>query len=212
MTVTTPELDSSVQTVNGFCADLVADSDASSFALEDLRRRIDEHRESHDDPDRAFTALSVACGYTTRRGQPDPHGDLALGEWIPGWIDIEHDSMLTCPPPLDRVNSTIQDRWAELAQETALHPLLRARLADLLSTLGHGNASEFEQIAVHAYLETLADPAIDERERMTALRRLAHLSDELQDPRLPQIVAANLPASCARRGSRGIDDGTLAAA
>lgn len=177
-----------------------------------LRRRIDEHRESHDDPDRVLLALSVACGYTTRSRRPGMHADLALGDWVPEWIDVEHDNMHVYPPPLSRVDSTIRDRWAELAHETALHPLVRARIADLLSALGHSTACEFEQIAVLGYLESLADPAIDERERMTAFKRLAHLCDELQDPRLLRIVEHTQSASGALRDGRVAADTTPSAA
>ena len=84
MADTTTELGSCVQTVNGFCADLVEDSEASSFALDDLRARIDEHRYSLDDPGRVFMAVTVACGYVTCSTQPGSHADLAFGEWVPG--------------------------------------------------------------------------------------------------------------------------------
>lgn len=211
MTEAIADLDSCVRAVNGFCADLDC-SPETSLALDDLRRRIDEHRESHDDPDRVFAALSVACGYTTRTGQLASHGDLAFGEWVPGWIDVEPDSVPVCPPPLGCVDGVIRGRWAVLALEAALHPLVRERLADLLSALGQDSSCEFGRVAVRGCFEALSDPAIDEGERITALGRLAHLCDGLQDSRLMRIVEHHQPPFGARRGAHSADGEPLVAA
>ncbi len=96
--------------------------------------------------------------------------------------------MLVCPPPLGRVDNSIRDAWAQLACEDGLHPLVRARIADLLSTLGYHSSYESGQIAVQGYLEAIADPAIHERERMVALKRVALLCYEIRDPSLLRIV------------------------
>ena len=187
MTEKTSEFASYAQTVNKFCAELAGTPPAEPFSLYRLRRRIEKHSETHGGPDRVLVALAVACRYGTI-GVDEPNGAMAVGGWVPSFTHFEYDSMLVCPPPLDRVDDMLPCIWEDLVAEDGLHPLVRARLADLLSVLGHGDRFEFARIAVCGYLAAVADVATEDLERMVALKRIAYLCSGLDNACLLRIV------------------------
>ena len=80
------------------------------------------------------------------------------------------------------------DVWVEYAQKPALHPLLRARLADLLWVRKHEQQHRWHEIAVRAYIDLVDHPKVESLERANGVIRAVNLSRESRQTSLEQTA------------------------
>ena len=178
------EFASYVQTVNALCAELENGGDGWQLSTFCVRRRLEIRDEEGPDDEGVCLALATACGYETLLNHPNPDLELACGEFVPSLVDFDTDGMSVFPCPLSRVTERTLRIWRGCAVEDDLHPIVRARLADLLSARDSGDTTRWAYIALFAYLEVAATPAVTNHERAVALMRAITLCTELRDLRL----------------------------
>lgn len=171
MTENTHPYGEHVRTVNGICDDLAADPDTSPLSLSDIKGRIEDHYKSHDDPDQVFEALTAACGYDAVHTHPNPCMGLALGGFVPGQLKSGPDGISAWPVPLDCVADPMFRIWAALGADESLHPLVRARVADLVCTREPEQFGPLAGIAVLTYMKIAATAEIAGADRACAIVR-----------------------------------------
>ena len=82
-----------------------------------------------------WRALSCACNYHMGDGGP-----FACGPYSPMFVFPKGgDQYSVFPVPLEQVETDVLNIWAVHANDKALHPIPRARLADLLWVRRHGD-------------------------------------------------------------------------
>ena len=180
----TSEFASYVQPVNELCAELENGGDGWQLSTFCVRRRLEMRYEDDFDDEGVCLALATACGYETLLSHPNPDLELVCGEFVPSLVDFDTDGMSVFPCPLSRVAERTLRIWRGCAVEEALHPIVRARLGDLLSVRDSGDTTRWAYIALFAYLEVAATPAVTNHERAVALMRAITLCTELRDLRL----------------------------
>ena len=170
-----------IDVTNQLCSEMVAasaDSD-SQCRISKLGNRLQAlAKESPDDE--TWRALSNACNYHTNGSGP-----LAHGPYAPMFVFPEGEHHVSVfPTPLDRVEPDILDVWVECANDDTLHPMPRARLADLLWVRKHGNRGKWINVAVDAYTTCAAIPEVHIVERGNMLARAVAICEESnnQDP------------------------------
>ena len=143
-------------------------------------RLQDLAKESPDDE--TWRALSYACNYVMNGlGR-----DFAYGPYGPRCVFLEGEQTVSVfPAPLGRVESDMLDVWASCANDEALHPIPRARLADLLWVRKHGDTGKWINVAVDGYMAGAAMLEVHIVERGKMLARAVAICQESnnQDPR-----------------------------
>lgn len=162
-----------VEIVADECARLDHKQDGS-FMIHSVYDRL--HALSKDRPDDAMLrALTHACGYhMDLEARDDP---FACGAFGPMWVIPQGDGVSVFPVPLDDVDADVLDLWSALASEDAMHPIVRARLADLLWTRRHRGPGPWFRVAVPAYLD-VANTNVHIVERSDGLGRAADICCE----------------------------------
>ncbi len=146
---------------------------------------------AREDPqDARLRALVDGCAYClTSPGR----GDIGVEGPFAPMITMPDDTSGTVrvyPRPLGDVDDDVLGAWAELAADLLLHPLVRARLADLLWVRRHQPTRRWFQTAVEAYVQ-LADTDAEIVEIDGGLRRAVAICDEANrsDLRREPLVA-----------------------
>ena len=175
----TADMSKYVEIVAQVCARLDAEQDRS-FTIYSVHDRL--HALSKDQPDAAaLRALAHACGYHMEpKGQDDP---FACGAFAPMFVMPRENGVSVFPVPLDGVEADVLDMWSVLASEDAMHPIVRARLADLLWTRRHRGPEPWFGAAVAAYLD-LAATEVHIVERSAGLVRAADTCREANQSEL----------------------------
>ena len=168
-----------IEIVTTECAHIEAEQDRS-FTIRSVLDRL--HALSKDQPDAAaLRALAHACGYHMEpKGQDDP---FACGAFAPMFVMPRENGVSVFPVPLDGVEADVLDMWSVLASEDAMHPIVRARLADLLWTRRHRGPEPWFGAAVAAYLD-LAATEVHIVERSAGLVRAADICREANQSEL----------------------------
>ncbi|MYH78183.1 MAG: hypothetical protein F4134_10730 [Acidimicrobiaceae bacterium] len=137
-----------VQTINSVCAELGGDPERR-LTINTVERRL--YGLANDMPeDATLRALAEACAY---RSRPEGHDSpFACGPYAP-MIPPQEDGGPSYPAPLNEVEDEVLLAWAEFARDDSLHPLVRARLADLLWARRHGSPQEWFTTAVKSYVD-----------------------------------------------------------
>ena len=162
----TTDMSAYVEIVARECAQIVAEQ-GRNFTIHSVHDRL--HALSKDQPDDAvLRALSVACGYHMELEALD--APYVCGPFGPMWVMPQENGVSMFPGPLDRVEDNVLDLWGTCASEDAMHPIVRARLADLLWTRRHRGPTLWFRVAVLAYLD-LADTCAEVVERTQGLQR-----------------------------------------
>ena len=154
-------------------------------------------KESPDDE--TWRALSNACNYHMNGSDP-----LAHGPYAPKFVFAEGEQHVSVfPTPLDRVETDMLDVWVECANEYTLHPMPRARLADLLWVRKHGDRGKWINVAVDAYTTTAAIPEVHIVERGNMLARAVAICEESNNQgRRPQGSGAQRVSKPRTNGNR----------
>ena len=136
------------QTINSVCADLGGDPERR-LTIRDVERRL--FGLAKDEPeDATLRALTEACAY---RSHPEGHDSpFACGPYAP-MIPPHEDGGPGYPAPLREVEDEVLALWVEFARDESLHPLMRARLADLLWARRHTPPQEWFTTAVKSYVD-----------------------------------------------------------
>jgi hypothetical protein len=161
--------------INRACSELAEESarDDGHFTTSRLGDRLQEIvKESPDDLVRR--ALSFACNYHMGEGGP-----FAYGPYEPMFVFPQGgDQYNVFPLPLDQVGTEVLDVWAGYASDEALHPIPRARMADLLWVRKHGDRAKWIKVAVEAYTVAAAIPEVHVVERGHMLARAVAICQE----------------------------------
>ena len=136
------------QTINSVCADLGGDPERR-LTIKDVERRL--YGLAKDEPeDATLRALAEACAY---RSHPEGHDSpFACGPYAP-MIPPHEDGGPGYPAPLREAEDEVLAVWGEFARDESLHPLMRARLADLLWARRHAPQQEWFTTAVKSYVD-----------------------------------------------------------
>ena len=161
------------QIVNGICADL-ADGPDRQLRIGEVHERLQELAQA-EPQDPTLQALSDACAY--HFVNLDDESALAYGSYAPMAVLPQGGGLVAYPTPLDRVAGELLDVWGECARDESMHPLVRARLADLLWTRRHNQQSRWFMVAVESYVD-LAAASVEVLEREGGLRRAVAICKE----------------------------------
>ncbi len=146
---------------------------------------------AREDPqDARLRALVDGCAYcltSPGRGDIGVDGPFAPMMTMP---DDPSGTVRVYPRPLGDVDDDVLGAWAELAADVSLHPLIRARLADLLWVRRYQPTRRWFQTAVEAYVQ-LADTDAEIVEIDGGLGRAVAICDEANrsDLRREPLVA-----------------------
>ena len=144
-----------------------------------------------DDPrDVALRALADGCAYCLV--SPNSRAVGACGPFAPMWVSrYDANGARVYPRHLEDVDDDTLRVWAGCAADASLHPLLRARLADLLWVRRHEPARGWFRIAVEAYVK-LADTPAHIVEIEGGLRRAVDICAESNHSDLQSVPLAAL--------------------
>ena len=168
-----------VDAANEMCAQSSDEPEHSKLSLRDVWERLDETHLSGEHNHRVYEALSVACGYETLSMHPNPYQALACGPFVPRLMQLGLGRMFVYPTPLDFIEPDIVAIWEWLACEPDLHPLVRARLGDLLVARHADCAQRMASVAVVSYVRVAADETIAGTDRAVAIERVRNLTKSM---------------------------------
>ena len=173
------------------CTDL-ATADDDPFTVGTVGDRLNKLlRESENDDE--LRALVIAFGYvmSNREGYRSSLNDaedgqpLSEGPFGPMFeLRNSENEWVFSPPAPRRLPTATLDVWVRYAQEPELHPLLRARLADLLWVRKHEQQHRWHEIAVRAYIDLVDHPEVESLERANGVIRAVNLSRESRQTNL----------------------------
>ena len=160
------------QTINSVCADLGGDPE-QRLTIKTVERRL--YGLTNDEPaDATLRALAEACAYRARlEGHDSP---FACGPYAP-MLPPHEDGGPAYPAPLREVEDDVLAVWAEFARDESLHPLVRARLADLLWARRHAPQQEWFTTAVKSYVD-LAATDVESLDLVDGLSRAVDICKE----------------------------------
>ncbi|MXW60457.1 MAG: hypothetical protein F4003_01575 [Acidimicrobiaceae bacterium] len=164
-----------IDVINRMCSELAEVSLQSDrpFTTSKLGDRLQELSEESPG-DKVWRALSYACNYHFGGSGP-----FAYGPYEPMFVfPTDGDKFSVFPTPLDRVESDLLEVWAAHAGVEELHPMPRARIADLLWVRRHGDRAKWIEVAVGAYTMAAAIPEVHVVERGAMLSRAVAICQE----------------------------------
>ena len=165
-----------INVINQMCAVLAqesAEGDSLCFTTDRLGDRIQDVAKGSPD-DLVWRALSYACNYCLGN-----RGPFVFGPYAPMFVFPQGDDQYNVfPTPLDRVGPDVLEIWADYAGAEELHPMPRARLADLLWVREHGDKKTWIKTAVEMFVEAAAIPEIEVSERGGMLARAVAIIKE----------------------------------
>ena len=180
-------------TLQRTCTEL-ATAENDRLTAGDIHRALHRRWKETEDDDE-LRALAVAFEYLmeNRKGYRSSLNDaedgqpLSEGPFGPMFeLKNSENEWIFSPPAPRRLPTATLDTWVKYAQEPALHPLLRARLADLLWVRKHEQQHRWHEIAVRAYIELVDHSEIQVLERESAVIRAVNLSRESRQTSLEQ--------------------------
>ena len=191
------------ETLNSVCADLGGDPERR-LTIRDIERRL--HGLAKDEPeDATLRALAEACAYRSHReGHDSP---FACGPYAP-MIPPHEDGGPGYPAPLREVQDEVLAVWGEFASDGSLHPLMRARLADLLWARRRTPQQEWFTTAVKSYVDLEATD-VEILELVDGLSRAVDICKE--SSHLDLMVEPLKALSRLARDSLNADDGPYGA-
>ena len=164
-----------IDVINRLCSELTEESAEqdkgfTTSCLGDGLQKLSE--ESTDD--QVWQALSYACNYHMGNSGP-----FSYGPYEPMFVlPAGGDQCRVFPLPLDQVETDALDLWADCASDAALHPMPRARMADLLWVRKHGDKGKWIKVAVGSYTAAAAIPEVHAVERGDMLARAVAICQE----------------------------------
>ena len=183
------------------CAVLAQESaagDSLCFTTNRLGDRIQDVAKGSPD-DTVWRALSSACNYSA-----GGRGHFTFGPYAPMFVFPEGgDQHNVFPTPVDRVGPDVLEIWADYAGAEELHPMPRARLADLLWVREHGDKKTWIKTAVEMFLEAAAIPEIEVSERGDMLARAVAIIKESNNQH--KELQAEAPTALAGLAREAID-------
>ena len=191
------------RTVNSVCADLGGDPE-QRLTIKTVERRL--YGLAKDEPeDATLRALAEACAY---RSHPQGHDSpFACGPYAP-MIPPHEDGGPGYPAPLNEVEGDVLAVWGEFASDGSLHPLMRARLADLLWARRRAPQQEWFTAAVKSYVDLEATD-VEILELVDGLSRAVDICKE--SSHLDLMVEPLEALSRLARGTLDADDGPYGA-
>ncbi len=180
-----------IDVVNRLCSELAGESAEGDghFTTSELGDRLQVFSKGSAD-DQVWRALSFACNYHMGSGGP-----FACGPYEPMFVLSQGGGQYSVfPVPLDRVGPDLLGVWAGYASDEALHPIPRARMADLLWVRKHGDRGRWIKVAVGAYTVAAAIREVHVVERGNMLARAVAICQESrnQDEKLRADALAAL--------------------
>ena len=178
-----------VKAVNDYCSAFAVTTPHRAFNAVCVGGHLRTLAENHDyDP--AYHALADACTYIL--AQPGSEGHAIWGVFMPITWPLDMNGAHAYPVSLDQVSEQTLSLWSRCAGVDGLHPLVRARLADLLWVRQHSDVPGWDRTAVCAYIEAagLAEIYADER-----MRGLLRAMDICQESPLGELLGPVLDAS-----------------
>ena len=181
-----PNASAYVAAINAACEGIAASD--GSVRLRNLHDNLNQL--AHASPeDAVWKHLAEACAY--RLGVP-----LTSDVGGPYSPDVElrnGEQWLIYPPHLETRDDNVLATWQLCAVDHDLHPLVRARLADLLWTRDVARPPLWHKIAVDSYLASASDSQLEMVDREAGLRRAVQIATETnQDTADVLIALANL--------------------
>ena len=160
------------QTINAVCADLGVDPERR-LTITTVERLL--YGLANNEPeDVTLRALAEACAY---RSHPEGHDSpFACGPYVP-MIPPAEDGVPGYPAPLNVVEDDGLAVWVEFARDGSLHPLVRARLADLLWARRQAPQQEWFTTAIESYVD-LETTDVEIFELVDGLSRAADICKE----------------------------------
>ena len=161
--------------INEVCRGLTESSDVR-FGIDDVHEGLNDRAKANRD-DTVLRALGDACAYHFARncqGGGEDESGLSLGPYSPMAIFPEW----VYPMPLGSVADEVLDIWREHAADGSLHPLVRARLADLLWVRKHDRRGRWFEVAVDSFVELASIEAVRIWERGAGLIRACIICSE----------------------------------
>ena len=173
-------------TLENVCAELATAED-DRFTVDNVHEALHQLWKVHESDDE-LRALTIAFGYymdnakgyrsklvDAEDGQP-----LSEGPFGPMFEMSNRDTSdgTAFPGALRRQDTAILEVWVKYAMEPTLHPLLRARLADLLWVRKHKQHHRWHEIAVESYLALVDHPEVEVLERECAAIRAVNIARE----------------------------------
>lgn len=160
---------------------------------------------SADDRTSPSALVLAACSY--RSGNPGENNPFACGPYVPMFTAPKgEDDFEPWPWKLDEAPERAVEVWRSHARDESLHPVVRARLADLLWVRGDSDSShQWHRVAVEAHLEAAAGDASD-MESVNGLARASEITRESNQPDLRSGVldALYAAAEAALSGDDGL--------
>lgn len=180
-------------TLQRTCTEL-ATADDDRFTVGTVGDRLNRLlKESEDDDDLRALAVAFAyvmnnsTGYRSSLNDAEDGQPLSEGPFGPMFeLRNSENEWVFSPPAPRRLPTATLDVWVRYAYEPALHPLLRARLADLLWVRKHEQQHRWHEIAVRAYVELVDHPEVEVLDREDAVVRAVNLSRESRQTSLEQ--------------------------
>ena len=172
---------------NGYCGDITLDRSFWPVGIFDVYESFSEWAEENPD-DPGFEYMAAACAYELH--PRDPGGEFSCGPFAPILVACD-TGVCIYPTLLEDVGDEILEVWSGCAPHDYLHPLVGARLSDLLWVRRHGDAHRRCREAIAAYVEIASLRGVKASERVDGLTRaiaLCHESDELH--LLPTVLKA----------------------
>ena len=163
--------DASVHTsaINDACQDIAASG--GSVRLHHVHDHLKQVADTSPD-DAAWKHLAEACAYSLGVPLTSDSG----GPYAPELELRDGEQWLIYPPHLETRDDSVLAAWQLCAQDDAMHPLVRARLADLLWVRDASRPPLWHKIAVDSYLESAGDPQLEMADRAAGLRRAVQIA------------------------------------
>lgn len=190
-----------VVVLNKICPDLASATD-DRLTVSGVHEELHTLWKESDETDEELRSLAAATGYLMDNREDyrslldDAEDGLPLSEGPFGPMfemrNPESGDWTAFPDALRRTPEPMRAVWAKYAQEEALHPLLRARLADLLWVLRHDKQHQWHTKAVSAYVETVDESDVEVLEQEAAVIRAVNISRESNQAEEPAWEALRL--------------------
>ena len=177
MSTSAPDFSQYADTVTSICTKRQNDDRLHPMTTNDVHSCLEGFCDRFPRNQRTYRALSLACAYDRAPLgiEASIGARLNYGPFAPLLVWFDEDSMHLFPVPLDQLPKETVDAWIGIAAVSDLHPLVAARLADLLCVCRPADAHPWRLRAIEAYAQVSICQRIDSEERDFALKRLDNL-------------------------------------
>lgn len=177
-----PSASACTAAINAACAEIAASG--GLVRLHDVHDHLNKlaHASSED---AGWKHLAEACAY--RLGVPVTSD--AGGPYTPDVELRDDEQWLIYPPHLETRDDDVLATWRLCAVDDDLHPLVRARLADLLWARGVARPPLWHKIAVDSYLASASDRQLEMADREAGLCRAVQIATETNQDTADALTA-----------------------